>query len=67
MISKNFHLKNLDADMNLYGFDFFNIHWTFELDKEKSFVNFIRKNNLKKVIMFVDPSKKLDEIVSFFN
>lgn len=43
------------------------MHWTFETEKEKSFINFIRKNNLKKVIMYIDRSKKIDEIVSSFN
>lgn len=66
-ICEQFNLKNLDNYVRLYGFDFSNIHWTFENDKEKSFINFIRKNNLKKIIMFVDKSKKIDEIVSSFN
>ncbi|KAL4476562.1 hypothetical protein ABPG74_010295 [Tetrahymena malaccensis] len=60
-------LVNIDEQINLYGFDFSNINWTFESDKEKSLINFIRKNNLKKVIMYIDKSKKIDEIVSSFN
>lgn len=66
-ISLRHSLHNLDATVRLYGFDFTNMHWTFETEKEKSFINFIRKNNLKKVIMYIDRSKKIDEIVSSFN
>lgn len=66
-ICKRFKFKNLDENINLYGFNFTNIHWTFESEKEKSFLNFIRKNNLKKVLFFIDRSKKIDEVVSLFN
>ncbi|KAL4469825.1 hypothetical protein ABPG72_013568 [Tetrahymena utriculariae] len=66
-ICEKYSLVNIDEQINLYGFDFSNINWTFESDKEKSLINFIRKNNLKKVIMYIDKSKKIDEIVSSFN
>ncbi|EAS06960.2 hypothetical protein TTHERM_00977630 (macronuclear) [Tetrahymena thermophila SB210] len=66
-ICEKYTLVNIDEQIGLYGFDFSNINWTFESDKEKSLINFIRKNNLKKVIMYIDKSKKIEEIVSSFN